>query len=66
MARISPVRGSMASSAASARPLRLRRDSSWSTLRQAVADRVLRQPLQVQVERRVDVDRLVVVVVRPG
>ena len=43
-------------SAASARPFRLRRDSSLSTCVSPFAHGVLREPLQVQVERRVDVD----------
>ena len=45
-------------SAASARPLRRRRDSSLVHGRQAVAHRVLGDPLQVQIQRRVHVDRL--------
>ena len=66
MARISPVRGSIEMSAASALPFRLRRESSWSTLVRPVADGVLREALQVQVERRVDLHRLGVGRRQPG
>ena len=54
-------------SAASAFPRRLPPREQLVDLRQAVAHGVLRQPLQVQIERRVHIDRLrSCVVVRPG